>query len=245
MNQPHYYTAALLLHLVSACHAVIWKAVPPQVSQTAIANDGSDVAVVMQNYEINQAAETNPGDILATSRNFEHQIFVQTHDGSQRRAITKKRPYKDELGTFHYLKTAGYILLGSMLSNRKSTIKYEKIDLTTGQANLIRNHSDISQPLLCKGMSPQSFVVENVLPSPDGTLIAYFYSPTCFKVVVEFLEAKTLMLLDTQHIEIKGINEAIWPANENLIVYSTTETAGNNAWKLSPKTTPLPTSFIK
>ncbi len=245
MNQYHYYTAALLLLLVSACHAVIWKTVPPQVSQTAIANDGSDVAVVMQNYEINQVAEKNPGDILAVSRNFEHQIFVQNHDGSQRRAITKKRPYKDELGTFHYLNTAGYILLGSMLSDKKSTVKYEKIDLTTGQANLVRHHSDISQPLLCKGISPQSFVVENVLPSPDGTLIAYFYSPTCFKVVVEFLKAKTLTLLDTQHVDVKGVNEAIWPSNENLIVYSTTETAGNNAWKLSPKTTPLPTSFIK
>jgi Tol biopolymer transport system component len=201
------------------------------------------MAVVMLNYEINKVAEKDPSSILAVSRNFEHQIFVQNQDGSQRRAVTAKRAYKDEPGSLHYLKTAGYILLGSILLDQKYTVRYDKIDLQTGQITTIRYHSDIPQHLICKDISPPAFVVENVLPSPDGSFIAYFYSPACFKATVEFFDAKTLTLLDRQQIEISGINEAVWENAEGLTIYSTTATASNNAWRLLPKMSPLSTSY--
>lgn len=245
MYLRNYYNILFMLISLTACQVITWQAVPPQISQTAIANDGSGTAVVMQNHEINKVAQEDPSNIFGASRHFEHQIFVQNQDGTERRAVTGKRPYRDEAGTLHYLKTAGYLLLGSAIfRNGQQSVQYEKIDLHTGHATLIRYHTDTPQHLLCKDLSPQSFVVENVLPSPTGDIIAYFYSPSCFKTTVEFLDAQTLTVIDTQQIEIKGINEAIWRQSDSgLIIYSTTESEGNNAWKLISKTPPVSISY--
>jgi hypothetical protein len=245
MNSSRYLFVIALLFSLFACDVITWKEVPPEISQTAIANDGSDMAVVMRNYEINKAADKDPSNVFGASRNYEHQIFVQNQEGKKRRAITDKRPYKDDY-PFYYVKTAGYILLGVMFKEDKNwTTRYEKIDLKSGKATTIRTQSTTPQHLICKDQSPQSFVVESVVPSTDGTIIAYFYSPSCFKAKVEFLDAKTLSTIDTKKIDIKGINEAIWLPNEGLILYSTTETEGNNAWKLLPKKSPISMHFIQ
>jgi hypothetical protein len=236
-----HYLIVFSLLLLTACSVVTWKQVPPEVIATAIANDGSDVAIVIQSHEINKAAETKP--VFGLTRNYEHQIFIQNQDGSQQRAITAKKPY--ESVALFYPKTAGYVLSGYIVNRKGHVIRYEKIDLKTGQTSFIRNDSGISQPTLCKDLSPPSFVVEGILPSAEGTLIAYFYSPACFKAIVEFRDAKTLSILDKQQLDIKGINEVTWPANERLILYSITETAGHQAWTLLPKTPPVATHFVK
>jgi hypothetical protein len=238
-----YKIVFLSCFLLIACDVVTWKKVPPEISQTAVANDGSDVAVVMRNYEKNQAADKDASNVFGLSRNYEHQIFIQNHDGSQRRSITPKRPYKDDY-PFYYLKTAGYILLGVMLNDKASTVRYEKIDLATGQATTVRTQSNIPQHVLCKDRPPPSFVVESVAPSPDGAIIAHFYSPTCLKATVEFLEAKTLTILDTQQIDIQGVYDgAVWPSQDGLILYSRVLADENNAWKLLPKNPPVAIRF--
>jgi hypothetical protein len=243
MNQFRYSLCFFLLLLLNACEVVTWKKVPPEVIATVTANDGSEVAIVIQSHEINQAANKDPASVFGLSRNYEHQIFIQNQDGSKRRAITAKKPYQSTV--LYYPKTAGYLLSGYIVDVKHNTIRYEKIDLNTGQTTFIRNDSGISQPAICKDLSPQSFVIEGILPSADGTIIAYFYSPTCFKATIEFLEAQTLTRLDTQHLDIKGVNEVVWPPHGSLILYSMTETEGNNAWQLLPKTPPVATHFIK
>lgn len=243
MNKFRYLLLFFMLGLLNACEVVTWKKLPPEVVATVTANDGSEEAVVIQSHEINQAAEKDPSNIFGLSRNYEHQIFVQNHEGSQRRAITAKKPYQSAV--LYYPKTAGYLLSGYIVNVKHNTVRYEKIDLKTGKTTFIRDDSGISQPTICKDLSPQSFVIEGILPSPDGAIIAYFYSPTCFKATVEFLEANTLTKLDTQQLDIKGVNEVVWPRNDSLILYSTTETQGNNAWKLLPKTPPVATNFVK
>jgi hypothetical protein len=225
-----------MLFLLTACQAVQWQAVAPYSRQTAMANDGSGVAVLMLNYETNRAAQQDSGHILGASRHFEQQIFVQNQDGSQRRAVTEKRPYKDELGTFHYVASEGYFLLGSVVShNGQSRVKYEKIDAHTGQARLIRYQSDTAQPLLCYGKSSQAFVIENVLPSPSGEWIAYFYSPDCFKVKVEFLDAHTLQLIDIQEFSIDGIYQATWQTPNHRLTFTPVRDEQLPVWQLEPK----------
>jgi hypothetical protein len=83
-----------------------------------------------------------------------------------------------------------------------------------------------------------------VAPSPDGAIIAHFYSPTCLKATVEFLEAKTLTILDTQQIDIQGVYDgAVWPSQDGLILYSRVLADENNAWKLLPKNPPVAIRF--
>lgn len=220
--------------LLSGCEVFLWQPVPPQVSQTAEANDGSQIAIVMQNYEQNQTAQNNPGHILAASKNFEHQIFVQNHDGSQRRAVTAKRPHQDEPGTFYFAKTAGYLVLGSRVWHNKNYVtRYDKINLATGQATLIRYQT--SPPQLCQQAASQAFIVEGLIPSPTGNWLVHFYSPSCFKARVEFLDAHQLTPVDTQTVQIDGIYEAKWQG-ENLLLYPITDP--QTAWELQPRRVP-------
>lgn len=222
--------------LISGCDAMLWKSVPPQISQTAEANDGSKVAIVMQNHEENQTAQKNPGHILAASRHFEHQIFVQNHDGSHRQAITAKRPYQDELGTFYFAKTAGYLVLGARVWHNKDYVtRYDKINLATGQATLISYQTSQPQYLLCQTKSSPAFIVEGVIPSPTGNWLAHFYSPSCYQAKVEFLDANSLKTIDTQTVAIDGIYEAKWKEGD-LTLYSTTTSQAT--WELQPHTAP-------
>ncbi len=237
--KPSHYLLFLLLFALSSCNFVTWKRVPPEVIATVPANDGSDVAIAIQSYEINKIAEKKPS--FGLTKNYEHQIFIQNHDGSQQRAMTVKRPY--QLTTLHYLKTAGYLLVAYIVNTKDNIIRYERIDLQTGQVTFIRNDSGISQTTICKDLFPQSFVVEGVSPSPDGLLIAYFYSPSCFKTIVDFIDARTLTLLDKQQIDIRGINQVTWQPQQGLILYPVTETQGNVAWKLLPRTPPMTIHF--
>jgi hypothetical protein len=237
--KPSHYLLLLLLFTLSSCTSVTWKRVPPEVIATVPANDGSEVAIAIQSYEINKIADKKPS--LGLARNYEHQIFIQNHDGSQQRAMTVKRPY--QLTTLHYPKTAGYLVAGYIVNTKDNIVRYEKIDLQTGQVTFIRNDSGTSQPMICKGLFPQSFVVEGVSPSPDGLLIAYFYSPSCFKTIVDFIDARTLTLLDKQQVDIRGVNQVTWQPQQGLILYPVTETQGNTAWRLLPKTPPMTTHF--
>lgn len=207
-----------LFYLLTACQTVSWSSIPPQVSQTALANDHSDMVVVMQNYEINETAKKDPNNIFAATRNFEHQLFVQSPQGENKTAITPKRAGKDVSGTLHYLKPAGYILLGISAAEGKNKLRYEKINLQTGQATLIRHHSGIRPYQLCQNTQP-AFLIETVLPSPDGKQIVYVHTPHCAQAVIEFLRADDLTLLERKKVKIQGINEASWSKEEGFVLH--------------------------
>lgn len=207
-----------VLYSLTGCQTVSWSTIPPQISQTALASDHSDQVVVMQNYEINETAKKDPSNIFAATRNFEHQLFVQSPQGENKTAITPKRAGKDVSGTLHYLKPAGYILLGISPAKGKNQLRYEKISLKTGKATVIRHHSGIRPHRLCQN-TPPAFVIETVLPSPDGKQIVYVHTPHCAQAVIEFLRADDLTLLERKQVKIQGVNEARWSKEEGFVLY--------------------------
>lgn len=214
LNLKFYLGFVLLSLILTACQVITWQKVAQHVSQTATAYDGS-VAIVMLSYEQNLAA-TDPTNIFAATRNFTHQIWVKNPDGSDKK-ITPIRAGRDASGSLHYMKHAGYILLG--LVDEQQRMRYEKIDLHNGTISLIRHQSNIAQTELCPIGTPLSFVVENLLPAENGEIIAYIYSPSCFTVVVEFLQAQNLTLIKRQQLEITGVHEAVWQG-EDLVIYN-------------------------
>jgi hypothetical protein len=216
---------------LGACQVIAWKDLPPSVSQSAPANDGSqEKAVLMLNYQVNKEAEQNPGSLLGMARNYQHQIVIENANG--RRPLTGKRPGKDQPGTLYYVKNAGYLLLGSLMTGRDSeVIRYEKIDLATGQASLIRQTQGGSQSLICQDQPKFAFVVERLFPSPDGKWLAHVFSPACGSAKVDFLDAASLSLIDSQTIQLNGVNETHWDA-AGMMLYDIQD--NHQAWRMSP-----------
>ena len=192
------------------------------------ADDGSELAVVIQNQSHDQTDLTTP----------QHQIWVQHQDGSDRHAITDWRNYQAK--QIFYMKQAGYLVVESLLE--KGARRFDKIDLDGNEILIIETPDSEHQPCQ-QSRAPNSVqslplqVEQTVIPSPDGQRLAHIYSPECGKVTVEFLYANSLNIFDNQTMTIDEAMKATWHRDGYIIL---TNYNNDKAWKVTPVAPPLP-----
>ena len=200
----------------------------PQKNRVVWADDGSELAVIIQNQPQDQADLTLP----------QHQIWVQHQDGSDRHTITGWRNYQAQ--QIFYMKQAGYLVVESLLE--KGARRFDKINLDGNEILIIETPDNEHQPCQQSRTANSTPAVplqveQTVIPSPDGQRLAHIYSPECGKVTVEFLYANSLNIFDNQTMTIDEPMKATWH-RENYIIL--TNYNNDKAWKVTPLTPPLP-----
>ncbi len=192
------------------------------------ADDGSEeVAIVNVKYEETVGGASNTPE----KRNFKHQIITQKIDGSNKKVITDWRDHQN--GSFYYMKQYGYFVIESLLDN--GSRRFDKIDRNGNEILVIETPDGEHTP--CAHATP---ITQDVIPSPDGALLAYIYSLDCDQITVEFLYANNLTTIDSQTLyDVKEPLNALWhPYNFILL----TNNSLTNAWQVAVQFPPAPVS---
>jgi hypothetical protein len=215
--------------------AAEWKKIE-QNHQAVWADDGSDVATVLLNYEEKPG---NSKNAPAEKRNFKHQLFVQKPDGKERHQITGMRDYKS--GALYYMKQAEYFVLESLLDN--GARRFDKIS-PKGNEILIMETPETSRLPTCpakKGTkTPESLqIAQTVIPSPDGKLLANIYSPECGQISVEFLYANNLNFIDSKQLAVTEPVSALWHPEGYILLVSQDM---KHAWQVTLQGQPTATT---
>jgi len=233
--KKRYFVGATLSLMLTGCQAITWTEVSPFVSQRAPALGGfPETAVVLQTYQTNQEAMRNPGSLLGGTRNYQHQVMLEGASGQ--RPLTTKRPGKDAPGTLYYLQEAGYVMLGvTQPGSGVDKVRYEKINLSDGQASLIRHAQGGEQVSLCQNRAP-AFVVEELKPAPDGKVLAHVFSQVCGIAKVEFLNPIDFSVRDHQEIQVDSPSQTEW-TTDGLTIYAVLNP--DQRWLIRPSQAPM------
>jgi len=191
-----------------------WQTIE-QSNQVTWADDDSDVAVVVMQFEENDSGE---------QRNFQHKLFVQSIDSEQRQAITEWREHHN--GNVYYMKQAGYFIVESILES--GARQFDKID-NKGKEILIVETADNAHQVCDETSEKPAKIYHTVMPSPDGKKIANIYSPNCGQVAIEFLYANNLNIIEHQDIDVDIPVSAMWHQDDYIMIIANDL---SKAWKV-------------
>lgn len=224
------YLSLVLFVLITGCtsdaiQSKQWVA-KEQYDKVVWADDGSeDIAIINANYEeVVGSALTTP-----ERRQVKHQIITQRLDGTNQTEITDWRDNQE--GAFYYMKQYGYFVIESLLEN--GARRFDKIDLNGNEILIIETPDREHTP--CADEQP---IEPDVIPSPDGALLAHVYSQDCGQVTVEFLYANNLTTIDSQTLyDVVEPLHALWhPYNYILL----TNNDLTHAWQVAVQFAPTP-----
>ena len=236
MGSKHIYgvfTTILLLGIVSACTTTApreWST-QEQLERVVWADDNSDLAVVSSSFETR--ASGNLFGAATEQRNVQHQIWLQNADGSQRRALTQKRPNQNQ--QLFYMKQSGYLVVDSV--SPEGVRRFDKIDLEGNELPIVEEQM-VYQP--CSDLeSPEQAhqVAHQIIPSPDGSLLVEVYSPECGQATIEFLYANNLSFIDGQTFSIDEPMTVMWHPF-GYVIFTSNDL--DKAWKVAPHAPPVP-----
>lgn len=198
---------ALVSVLLSACGSSALRPDSNPVHQLAVwSADGAGIAV----------AEPGPNDNT-------HRIVLYDAEGKNRTPLTEQRPYR--ASRLYYLKDSDYLVVESLIGEQ--SVKFDRINLDGHEITIIETRKPAQSLCESSGVT----VPTSVLPSPDGKLLAYIYSPACNEVTVEFLRARNLQTTDSQNLSLEQSVTPTWHPGGYLILAASD---GKTAWQLTP-----------
>ncbi|MEM7018526.1 MAG: hypothetical protein AAF512_14445 [Pseudomonadota bacterium] len=195
------------------------KSSPEEVAgegMTVWSEDGSEALIAIQQGWESPRSETE---------RFEHRLFIDAMDGSERRALTSMRP--NAVNTIYYMKNAGYVIVENRLPDKRA--RFQKIELNGKEITLFESRTPVWQ--LCGDVPTEGApVIEHtIIPSPNGESLAHVYSQACGSVTVDFLRARDLVATDSQTLTIESPPNITWHPDGDLIIAMAD---GETAWKL-------------
>lgn len=206
-----------------------------QNEQVVWSDDDSKLATVVLQFEAKRLGMLSD---KTERRAFKHQLFTQNPDGSNRKAITEWRDHQN--GHLYYMRQAGYFVVESILAN--GARRFDRINLQGNEILIIEtpdfDHQPCSQSAEDNPAQPlPAQVYQNVIPSPDGRLLAHVYSPDCGQVSVEFLHANNLSFITYHTINIDEPMTALWHPENYILLVNSEKT---RAWKVTIQEPPVP-----
>ncbi len=207
---------------LSACTTSPLKTdLPPE--QAVWSSDGNEVAVVQALIDPNEPTRQ------------QYQIFVRRPDGSDNRQVTGVRT--EQIRQLYYMKSPDYVIAESLLEGGLS--RFDKITLDGHEITVMETRQNTAQ--LCPdhiGVLP--LVQHGVLPSPDGKILAHLYNRACGHIVIEFLQAHSLLTKDGFTLNISAPAQATWHPQGYLIIALND---GKTAWRVGIEQAPMPTEY--
>lgn len=153
-----------------------------------------------------------------------YRVAVQNPDGTARRVVVKYR--EEGVGALYYLREAGYLVAEALRTDGWQ--QFDRIHLDGGEIPIL----EVMPPDdLCPDpkQPPAGLARHQILPAPDGKLIAHGYSDECGSVLVELLRASDLIALNAHHIQVTAPAQLTWhPVGYLLLVEPTT----GKAWRM-------------
>lgn len=169
-------------------------------------------------------------------RHFGYRLFLVKPDGTKRRALSI--PLPNQLDNLYYMKKAGYLLAESYVEMTGAKQVY-KIDLQ-GNSVLIPNIAPLPDDNCTEDDNGFVTLSPQVIPAPNGQLLAHAYRADCRKVTVVFYTTETLAVLDQQTLELSGgTYDVTWRKDGAFVVAKTDRT---EAWQVVPKQKPTTTT---
>lgn len=227
----------LLAVLLSACATLPEGETSQSDGEGAIASAGAakqNSAIVWSDDGKALALAVSVNDPTDPKRQ-QHQIVVQHIDGSDRKTISQVR--KGTTDRLYYMKSAGYVV--TRHRSPEGLIRADKIDTKGKEITIIELRR--AAKTLCPNGEGVSIEAE-VIPSPDGDLLALVYSQDCNEVTVEFIKAKDLQALDGFNLPLEDPVKATWHSGGYLVLANTN---GKQAWRVAPKQAPKGTAYPK
>lgn len=231
-----YFISLFFLGFISGCATLSpqgeWKAVE-QNNKVVWADDGSEVAIAVLRYE---EREPGLGEGTTEKRHFTHQVYLQTPNHSDRKELTKSRELQN--GNLYYMKSSGFLLVELILEN--GLRRFDKVDLEGNWITLIEETSN-KQYQSCesqdsKETAPVKRVYYNIIPSPDGKLLAHIYSPECGKITVQFEYANNSHYIDSHTLDMDQLYIPTWHPDGYIILAGS---EGKTAWKVGIQDSPV------
>jgi hypothetical protein len=215
MRTSRIFLTVLLLTALGGCASVAEHSDSSSRSPVVWADDDSEFAIALEDQqESGKSAGSSP---------YRHRIIVQETDGKGRKSVTTTRPYR--VGALYYMKRAGYLIVESLLDD--GHVKIDRIALQGGgEIPIIETKGPLNP---CEG--EKAFIPTQVLPAPDGSRLAFAYSPVCGEVVIEFLDGRTLIAEDSLTIPLTGTAALTWHPDGYLLLAQNSEA---RAWRLQP-----------
>lgn len=161
-----------------------------------------------------------------------YQVFVQTPGNDERRPVGKLRPYP--VAGLYYMRQAGYLVVESRTPDGGA--KFDRLWLNGEEAPVIEALGND----LCEGRPVNAVARPAVIPSPDGQVLAQVYSQDCGSVTVDFLNARDLLALDGQSVEIAAPAWATWHPGGYFIL---AEEGTGKAWQVNVNNPPQSTAY--
>ncbi|MBW2457900.1 MAG: hypothetical protein JRI68_25570 [Deltaproteobacteria bacterium] len=232
--------AVAALALVAGITSCTWSS-KENIDTVTWSDDGQGQAFLRMRWEerkVYQILET-----ITERRGYEHQLYVQSSDGSGRRSLTDfstGRPSPE----LYYMKSQGYLIYGAVPQGAVMTLW--RIDLQGNQRSIISSDAAYSP---CGALS--------AVPSPDGSQLAVLerklnpgsYAPPsppppddhaqCQDVVttVKLLDAASLALQGQWTWTADGFTEYGWMSDGAFYVQ-----AVSTSWRIDPQSGPVPVS---
>lgn len=205
------------LVLLGGCAGIGSK--PPGGNEQAVwSDDGTEIALALP-------AKVEDGE--------GHQLFLQTPGTDERRPLGQARPYP--ASGLYYMRQAGYLIVESRTPD--GGLKFDRLWLNGEEAPVIETLGND----LCENQPVDAVIRPAVIPSPDGQVLAQVYSQDCGSATVDFLNARDLLALDGQTIQISKPAWTTWHPGGYLVI---AEEAGN-AWQVNVNSPPQPTAYPK
>ncbi len=229
------YFLLFAVGLLSACSLTTYSWQPISYDSHVVwADDNSELAVGTSFFEQRQRLQPLFGE--TEKRHFSYRVFLVKSDGTKRHAISTVLP--NQLEHLYYMKKAGYLLAESYVEMTGAK-QVHKIDLQ-GNAILIPNIAPLPDDNCAEEDNGNVTLLPQVIPSPNGQLLAHAYRADCQKVTVVFYAADTLATVDQQTLALSGGNyDMTWRKDGVLLVAKTDH---SEAWQLSPKQKPTTTT---
>ncbi len=197
--------------------------------QVVWSDDSTELAVAVLSYE------ERPAGLLAVAeqRRFNHQIFAQHRDGSNRRSLTPSRPARS--GHIFYMKQAGYLIVESI--SEEDIRRFDKVDLTGNWIAIVEEKQPYRPCPTSQTNAPIPQVNHQIIPSPDGQFLIEVYSPECGKATIEFLYANNLNFIDSHTFTIDEPMQVFWQPDNQVLM---TNFSHKKAWQFGIQTPPIP-----
>lgn len=223
-----YWIAVLLLPIIAACSKTALKPDADSAAEGPVvwADDGSEVALAVT-MELPPLSDTG-------GPRYRHRILLQKTDGSDRRTATPPRPYRCR--GIYYMKRAGYLIVESQLNN--GHVRIDRISPAGGTEIPVIETRGALNP--CADSRVQAYIRTQVIPSPDGKLLAHAYSQACGEITVDFLDAGRLIALSSETLPIDGPARLTWHPQGHLLVALDD---GRTAWLMMPGQVTLPATY--
>ncbi|GEM_PF-612376 len=173
-----------------------------------------------------------------------HQIAIQAPDGSARRDVTTA-PRPGRVGQLYYLREAGYLLVETL--DQPGWQKFDRIHLDGSELAVLEARvpeglcpdAQASAPMPTAAFPP-ALTRHQVLPSPDGKLLAHLFSESCGQVTIEMQRAQDLITLSWFELPITAPVQATWHPTGHLVL---AQPSTRQAWHIHVNEQPTPTDY--